>query len=63
MIIASLKYLASVEKSTYPDLEISTDLLYYGLCKTYSQHKRVLTLTNSQNTPIDFVIHNPYRFY
>ena len=50
-------------QSTYPDLELSTDLLYYGLCKTYSLHKRTLTLTNTQNTPIDFLIHNPHRFY
>ena len=39
-------------KSTYPELIYSEDILYYGLCKTFTLNKRQLKIKNVQKTPV-----------
>ena len=50
-------------KSTYPDLVFKDEVIYFGLCKTYTKNKKPIKFYNSQKTPVEFKIHNNFRFY
>jgi hypothetical protein len=50
-------------KSTYPDLIFKEEVLYFGLCKTFTLNKKKLTFKNPQKTPVQFKLHNIHRFY
>lgn len=50
-------------KSTYPDLIFKEQLIYFGLCKTFTLNRKQLSFRNPQKTPVQFKLHNPHRFY
>lgn len=43
-------------KSTYPELVFKEEIIYFGLCKTYTLNKKKLSFRNPQKAPILFKI-------
>ena len=39
------------------------EVVYFGLCKTYTLKRKVLSFQNTQKTAVRFRVHNPHRFY